>query len=176
MAGIAPLQLYCSGLAFAPAQSVIKGTFLSEIPKQIQRLPKVIDSWSTTLQTLEGHSHWVTSLAFSPDGLTLASGSGDHTNLWDTATGTQRQTLEGHSDSVESVAFSPDELTPALAKAPSNFQISLSSNWVSLGGENFLWLPAEYRSFVCLAVKDATLALGYMNGRVLITTFHTHIV
>ncbi|KAM3094821.1 NB-ARC domain-containing protein [Phormidesmis sp. 146-35] len=60
------------------------------------------------LITCHGHQHWVCSIAFSPDGKTLVSGSGDKTvKLWDVATGHCWQTLEGHTDWVISVAFSP---------------------------------------------------------------------
>ena len=51
----------------------------------------------------------MSSVAFSPDGRHLLSGSGDKTiRLWDAATGTHLRTFEGHSESVSSVAFSPD--------------------------------------------------------------------
>ncbi|KAK3947359.1 hypothetical protein QBC32DRAFT_328628 [Pseudoneurospora amorphoporcata] len=61
------------------------------------------------LLTLEGHSRYITSVAFSPDGQRLASGSDDKTiKIWDPASGSCLQTLEGHSDYVTSVAFSPD--------------------------------------------------------------------
>jgi WD40 repeat protein len=139
---------------------------------------RTIKLWDTATgtqrRTLEGHENWASSIAFSPDGLTLSSGPEENTiKLWDTATGTQ---LEGHSHLVNSGAFSPDGLTPALEKGLDDCQISLSNNWVSLGGENVLWLPAEYRSFECQAVNGATLALGYADGRVLVTEFLKHII
>ena len=60
-------------------------------------------------QTLEGHASPVYSVAFSPDGSRLASGSDDQTvRVWNIATGQVEQTLEGHSATVWSVAFSPD--------------------------------------------------------------------
>ncbi|KAI3048959.1 hypothetical protein CBS147353_11689 [Aspergillus niger] len=59
------------------------------------------------MQTLEGHSGSIHSVAFSNNGQLLASGSWDNTiKLWDAATGAPKHTLEGHSDWICSVAFS----------------------------------------------------------------------
>jgi WD40 repeat protein len=56
------------------------------------------------------HDGAVTSVAFSPDGTRIVSGSIDTTErVWDVATGTQVGVqMTGHQGTVTSVAFSPD--------------------------------------------------------------------
>ncbi len=74
--------------------------------------PTILPSEPATVilrDTMRGHSAKVLSVAFHPNGQTLASGGADHTvRLWDMATGTLWKTLAGHRDAVHSVAFSPD--------------------------------------------------------------------
>jgi WD40 repeat protein len=59
---------------------------------------------------MKGHSLAVLSVAFSPDGKRIASGSKDNTlRLWDGKSGEAiGEPLQGHSGTVMSVAFSPD--------------------------------------------------------------------
>ncbi|EXB37371.1 Notchless-like protein [Morus notabilis] len=59
--------------------------------------------------TIAGHTESVLSVAFSPDGQQLASGSGDTTvRLWDLGTQTPLYTCTGHKNWVLCVAWSPD--------------------------------------------------------------------
>ena len=59
----------------------------------------------------KAHPSHVMSLAASPDGARLITGSlgDDHrVRIWDTATGTLLRTFQGHPDNLNDVAFSPD--------------------------------------------------------------------
>lgn len=61
------------------------------------------------LLRLRGHSDLVSSVAFSPDGSQLASGSRDQTvRLWNMANGAALQTFDEPKAAVVRVAFSPD--------------------------------------------------------------------
>jgi len=61
------------------------------------------------IQILADHESRVWSIAFSPDGETLVSGSEDKTiRLWNARTGECQQTLQGHTNWVKSIAISSD--------------------------------------------------------------------
>jgi len=70
---------------------------------------KLWDAGTGALKTtLQGHTSYVWSVAFSPCGSTIASGSRDLSiKLWDAGTGALKTTLQGHTSSVISVAFCP---------------------------------------------------------------------
>jgi len=78
--------------------------------------PGEIKLWDTAtgkeIRTFSGHFDSIRSVAFSPDGKQIISGSEDCTiKLWDTATGRVIKTFSGHNTNwgwVCSVAFSPD--------------------------------------------------------------------
>ena len=92
---------------------------------------------------LSGHGGKVTSVAFSPNGNTLASGSNDDTiRLWNANTGVLLKTLTGHGGDVFSVAFSPDG--KMLASASRNDIIHL---WNTNTGKHLKTLTGDSVAF-----------------------------
>ncbi|KOR31084.1 hypothetical protein TI04_02620, partial [Achromatium sp. WMS2] len=72
-------------------------------------LPLALQPQAIPAVVQRGHTNYVNSVAFSPDGIILASGSWDNSiKLWRVADGALLLTFTGHTSSVKSVAFSPD--------------------------------------------------------------------
>ena len=125
-----PLQAYISTLVFSPVSSLLRGIFQKEEPMGVIVTP-LRETWSACLQTFEGHSSSVYSVAFSDDSSRLASASRDRTvKIWDTVSGECLRTLEGHSDWVYSVAFSDD--SSRLASASDDGTVKI---WDTVSGE-----------------------------------------
>jgi WD40 repeat protein len=119
-----PLQAYASALLFSPARSLIRCLFKEEEPKLIAIKPAMRDEWSSCLQTLEGHSDRVVSVAFSHDSARLASASFDMTvKIWDVSSGECLQTLGDHHGEVSSVTFSHDSARLASASVDKTVKI-----------------------------------------------------
>ncbi|WP_152590674.1 serine/threonine-protein kinase [Nostoc sphaeroides] len=115
-------------------------------------------------RTFTGHSNGVTSIAVSPDGKTLASGSQDKTiKLWNLATGKLIRTLTGHSNLVNSVAFSRDGKT--LASGSTDGSIKL---WNLATGEQIRTLRGHSDSVISIAISPdgKTLASGNFDASV----------
>jgi len=82
------------------------------------------------LRTLSGHSSRVRSVAISPDGQTLASGSWDQTiKIWNLRTGKLLRSLSGHSAYVNTVAIGPDGQILASGSDDSTNQALESARW-----------------------------------------------
>src|SRR6266705_195899 len=79
--------------------------------------------------TYTGHTNWVWSVVWSPDGTRIASAGGDKTvQVWNSADGQHMYTYRGHTGNVYSVAWSPDGRLIASASSDGTVQIWFPSN------------------------------------------------
>ena len=123
------------------------------------------------LAILNGHTRRLWSVAFSPDGRTLASGSeGDagEVVLWDVATRKPRARLEGHRWCILDIAFSPDGKRLATAGGDYNGKrkVGVIKLWESAAGREVATLTGHTRGVasVAFAPDGRTLASGGFDG------------
>ena len=113
---------------------------------------------------LQGRTGIVISVVYSPDGQTLASGSGDGTILlWDVTTGEVKTTLEGHTNYVTSISFSPDGQTLASGSGDNTVRL-----WDVTTGEVKTTLEGHTDEVysVSFSPDGQTLASGSGDGTV----------
>jgi len=105
----------------------------------------------TQVAILSGHTKFVKSLVFFPDGTSLVSGSGDNTiKLWDLQTGGVVQTFQGHTNMVVSVSISADCTT--IASGSFDHTICL---WdIQMGECHYTIKQKSYVSHVCFSPLD----------------------
>ncbi len=146
----------------------VAGTIIP-VPLMQRVVPAHAPTWRC-VHTLVGHSQAVTSVGFSPDGATLASGSEDKTiEMWKLDAGKRWYTLTGHSDWVTCVAFSPDGATLASGGRDKTIQIwdlNKGKWWYALRGhEDRVYAVAFSPDGQVLASgsRDKTVQLWNLN-------------
>ena len=106
------LRTRVSAIAFSPDEET-----LAVVTENSGALDEMLQLWNFRRgihkTDFVGHGYpkynpQILTLAYSPDGKTLASGSDFAIRLYDIETGEERQILEGHTDSIRSIDYSPD--------------------------------------------------------------------
>jgi WD40 repeat protein len=129
----------------------------------------------------QGHEDSVNSVAFSPDGNTLASGGFDNAiKLWDVNSGKLLTSVKGHSNFVLSVTFSPDGnmlASSSYDKSIKLWEVSSGRVLQTLIGHKDVVTSVAFRSdgqIIASASFDKTIKLWEVSSGKLLSTLRGH--
>jgi WD40 repeat protein len=164
------LQVYHSVLATGSCCKLLSCVRTSQIvaPRLVSQRAS---DWSPAVQAIEGHTGGVNSVACSPDGTNIVSGSDDRTvRVWDAHTGKELAVLEGHSDNVLSVAFSPDGAHIVSGSFDKSVRV-----WSAKTGKEFAVLEGYSSAVwsVAFSPDGAHIASGSFDKTVQVWDAHT---
>ncbi|GET39050.1 serine/threonine-protein kinase [Microseira wollei] len=129
-----------------------------------------------------GHSSFINSLVFSPDGQILISGSADKTiKIWHLATGKEIRTIKDHNSFINYLAIAPDGQTLFSASADKTIKL-----WNLATGKEILTLKGHYGYVNYLAITpdgqtlvsasaDKTIKLWNLSNGQAIRTLKGHL-
>ncbi|KIK23227.1 hypothetical protein PISMIDRAFT_63421, partial [Pisolithus microcarpus 441] len=129
-------HLYISALPFIPSNTKLSKVLVPKFDYLVGIPAGGHKEWTVTQLALEGHSSEVNSVAFSPDGKRIVSGSHDKTvRIWDFERGVQiGSPLQGHTGWVQSVGFSPDGKEIVSGSHDTTVRIWDAERGVQIGG------------------------------------------
>lgn len=130
----------------------------STVKTQRISLQRTLGSWNS------GHSEAVLTLAISPDGQTLASGSYDNTiKVWNLNNGSEIFTINGHSDKVTCLAISPHEHNLLSGSCDGKIKI-----WNLSNGKEISTIIEDSDAVLSIAISPdgQTFVSGKFNSKV----------
>ena len=141
--------------------------FLQRLLAEIELLSKPIAVARSPMKAIfEGHTDFVWSVVFSPDGETLVSGSRDRSiRLWDILTRQLEMTLIETTDFYMPVAISPDGQTLASSSLHGSLRL-----WNPENGKHIRTLTGhkDWVSSIAFSPDGQTLASGGAGGQILL--------
>ena len=123
------------------------------------------------IAVLSGHTGWVKSLAFSPDGTLLVSGSFDKTiKLWDLQTGGFIKTFQGHTGPIHSISISANGTLIASGSEDETIRL-----WDIQVGECYHIIQQEnYVDYVCFSPLDPQYLISISDSKLWQWTIDGH--
>ena len=160
-------------MAQTPSRSPLCKLWIDHLQKHVSVTSGHPASWPANIHTMQGHTHVVDSVAYSPDGSHVVSGSWDKTiRIWNATTGQLvAGPFQGHTDVVTSVTYSPDGGYILSASNDKSIKVCRLQHLVSFGdlcvengwiqssnGACFGWIAPWNRHAFCLYPHSLVIA------------------